>query len=77
MRLHPFHVIPIKKMLSCAGANRRQTGMRDEFRKPQHTVARVRIDQPIMSLRSSARFKAQVVKALHRAKIKFPGRQKI
>merc|ERR1712234_90982 len=28
MRVHPFHVLRINKMLSCAGADRLQTGMR-------------------------------------------------
>lgn len=56
---------------------RLQTGMRGAFGKPQGTVARVRIGQPIMSVRSSDRFKAQVVEALRRAKFKFPGRQKV
>lgn len=51
--------------------------MRGAFGKPQGTVARVRIGQPIMSVRSSDRFKAQVVEALRRAKFKFPGRQKV
>ncbi|XP_058826907.1 large ribosomal subunit protein uL16-like [Topomyia yanbarensis] len=69
MRLHPFHVIRISKM--CAGADRLQTGIRGVFGKPQGTVARVRIGQPIMSVRSSDRFKAQVVEALCRAKFKF------
>lgn len=56
---------------------RLQTGMRGAFGKPQGTVARVRIGQPIMSVRSSDRYKAQVVEALRRAKFKFSGRQKI
>ncbi|KAJ8978671.1 hypothetical protein NQ317_019107 [Molorchus minor] len=60
IRLHPFHVIRINKMLSCAGADRLQTGMRGAFGKPQGTVARVRIGQPIMSVRSSDRFKAAI-----------------
>lgn len=51
--------------------------MRGAFGKPQGTVARVRIGQPIMSVRSSDRYKAQVVEALRRAKFKFSGRQKI
>lgn len=51
--------------------------MRGAFGKPQGTVARVRIGQPIMSVRSSDRYKAQVVEALRRAKFKFPGRQKV
>lgn len=51
--------------------------MRGAFGKPQGTVARVRIGQPIMSVRSTDKFKAQVIEALRRAKFKFPGRQKI
>lgn len=51
--------------------------MRGAFGKPQGTVARVNIGQPIMSVRSSDRFKAQVIEALRRAKFKFPGRQKV
>jgi len=77
MRLHPFHVIRINKMLSCAGADRLQTGMRGAFGKPQGTVARVRIGQPIMSVRSVDKYKGSVIEALRRAKFKFPGRQKI
>merc|ERR1712111_203012 len=35
IRPHPFHVVRINKMLSCAGADRLQTGMRGAFGKPQ------------------------------------------
>lgn len=56
---------------------RLQTGMRGAFGKPQGTVARVRIGQAIMSVRSSDRYRAVVVEALRRAKFKFPGRQKV
>ncbi|XP_066427472.1 large ribosomal subunit protein uL16 isoform X1 [Molothrus aeneus] len=77
VRLHPFHVIRINKMLSCAGADRLQTGMRGAFGKPQGTVARVHIGQVIMSIRTKAQNKEHVVEALRRAKFKFPGRQKI
>ena len=55
VRLHPFHVICINKMLSCAGADRLQTGMRGAFGKPQGTVARVHIGQVIMSIRTNCR----------------------
>merc|ERR1711983_64697 len=77
MRVHPFHVVRINKMLSCAGADRLQTGMRGAFGKPQGLVARVNIGQPLMSVRSKENFKDSVVEALRRAKFKFPGRQKI
>ncbi|KAG7278453.1 hypothetical protein CRUP_038748 [Coryphaenoides rupestris] len=77
VRLHPFHVIRINKMLSCAGADRLQTGMRGAFGKPLGTVARVNIGQVIMSVRTKVQNKEHVVEALRRAKFKFPGRQKI
>merc|ERR1712071_733248 len=77
IRPHPFHIVRINKMLSCAGADRLQTGMRGAFGKPQGTVARVRIGQPIMSIRARENNKAQAIEALRRAKFKFPGRQKI
>ncbi|XP_022316272.1 large ribosomal subunit protein uL16-like [Crassostrea virginica] len=77
MRVHPFHVIRINKMLSCAGADRLQTGMRGAFGKPQGTVARVHIGQPIMSVRARENHQGSVIEALRRAKFKFPGRQKI
>ena len=63
-------------MLSCAGADRLQTGMRGAFGKPQGTVARVHIGQPIISVRARENASASVVEALRRAKFKFPGRQK-
>merc|ERR1712174_2176 len=52
MRVHPFHVLRINKMLSCAGADRLQTGMRGAYGKPQGTAARVKIGQVLISIRS-------------------------
>lgn len=77
VRIHPFHVIRINKMLSCAGADRLQTGMRGAFGKPIGTVARVSIGQPLMSVRAKDAHKSVVIEALRRAKYKLPGRQKI
>lgn len=64
-------------MLSCAGADRLQTGMRGAFGKPLGTVARVDIGQIILSVRVKEQHKEHVIEALRRAKFKFPGRQKI
>ncbi|XP_043858201.1 60S ribosomal protein L10-like isoform X1 [Dromiciops gliroides] len=75
--LHPFHVICINKMLSCAGAERLQTGMQGTFGKPQGTVAHVHIGQVIMSIQTKVQNKEHVTEALQRAKFKFPGHQKI
>ncbi|KAF0436868.1 60S ribosomal protein L10-A [Gigaspora margarita] len=49
--VHPFHVIRINKILSCASANRSQTGMRSAFSKPTGTVACIDIEQIIFSVR--------------------------
>jgi large subunit ribosomal protein L10e len=75
--VHPFHVVRINKMLSCAGADRLQTGMRGAFGKPQGTVARVNIGQIILSVRTRDAHRATAIEALRRSMYKFPGRQKI
>lgn len=77
IRCHPFQVLRINKMLSCAGADRLQTGMRHAYGKPAGVAARVAIGQPIISVRSKDSFGPSVVEALRRAKFKFPGRQKV
>ena len=41
VRAHPYHVVRINKMLSCAGADRLQTGMRGAFGKRQSGQVRV------------------------------------
>ncbi|ODQ49977.1 60S ribosomal protein L10, partial [Saitoella complicata NRRL Y-17804] len=77
VRPHPFHVVRINKMLSCAGADRLQTGMRGAWGKPNGLVARVNIGQIIMSVRTRDNNKAVVIEALRRSAYKFPGQQKI
>eukprot|EP01088_Endostelium_zonatum_P006653 TRINITY_DN18797_c0_g1_i1.p1 TRINITY_DN18797_c0_g1~~TRINITY_DN18797_c0_g1_i1.p1 ORF type:complete len:213 (+),score=38.26 TRINITY_DN18797_c0_g1_i1:68-706(+) len=77
VRAHPYHVLRINKMLSCAGADRLQTGMRGAFGKPYGTTARVHINQIIFSIRSKDNVAKHVVEALRRSKFKFPGRQKV
>jgi large subunit ribosomal protein L10e len=77
MKLHPWNVIRINKMLSCAGADRLQTGMRGAYGKPYGKVARVDIDQIIMSVRTTEEHIESAKLALRRAGMKFPGRQKV
>jgi len=77
VRVHPFHVLRINKMLSCAGADRLQTGMRGAFGKAQGTAARVAIGQILMSIRCKDVHTDAAQEAMRRAKFKFPGRQKI
>lgn len=57
-------------MLSCAGADRLQTGMRGAWGKPYGTVARVNIGQIILSIRCKDANKAVVMEAFRRAQYK-------
>lgn len=77
VRVHPWHVLRINKMLSCAGADRLQTGMRGAFGKPEGVVARVKINQILFSVRARGDKGKFVLEALRRAKYKFPGRQRV
>ena len=77
VRCHPYHILRINKMLSCAGADRLQTGMRHAFGKPQGLVARVNIGQRILSMRTYEKNLHHAVQAMRRSKYKFPGQQKI
>jgi large subunit ribosomal protein L10e len=77
VRVHPYHVIRINKMLSCAGADRLQTGMRGAFGKPNGLCARVNIGQILLSIRCKDQHREVACGALRRAKFKFAGQQKI
>ena len=77
IRIHPWHTIRINKMLSCAGADRLQQGMRGAFGKPLLKAARVDIGQILISVRCGLEHVAHAKEALRRSKFKFPGRQKI
>merc|ERR1712182_175405 len=70
IRVHPFHVLRINKMLSCAGADRLQTGMRGAFGKTYGTVARVKIGQILCSIRCREGVQKHALEALRRAKYK-------
>jgi large subunit ribosomal protein L10e len=77
IRVHPYHVLRINKMLSCAGADRLQTGMRGAFGKPYGLCARVSIGQIMISIRCKEATVPVATEALRRAKYKFPGRQRV
>lgn len=77
IRVHPWHVIRINKMLSCAGADRLQTGMRHAYGKALCKAARVSIGSILISIRTKQENVPHAQEALRRAKFKFPGRQKV
>jgi large subunit ribosomal protein L10e len=69
VRAHPYHVVRINKMLSCAGADRLQTGMRGAFGKPNGLVARVNIGQIILSCRTRDSRKSPWISFRHPSRI--------
>lgn len=77
VRVHPWHVLRINKMLSCAGADRLQQGMRGAFGKPYGKSARVDIGTILLSIRCNLNTVAHAKEALRRSMFKFPGRQTI
>ena len=77
INLHPFHVLRINKMLSTAGADRLQTGMRHAFGKPSGSVARVNHPQCIMEVRAPKEGLAHAIEAFRRASFKFPGKSRV
>merc|ERR1739841_312268 len=77
IRPHPFHTLRVNKMLTCAGADRLQTGMRGAFGKSYGTAARCDIGQVLMSIRKKIEKTECAVEALRRAKYKIAGRMKI
>ena len=77
IRKHPWHVVRINKMLSCAGADRLQQGMRQSYGKPYGRMARVKIGDILISVRVSADNVKFAQEALRRACFKFSGRQTV
>merc|ERR1712195_316892 len=77
IRPHPWHVVRINKMLSCAGADRLQTGMRHAYGKALLKAARVNIGDILVSLRVGTQHVGHACEALRRSKCKFPGRQNV
>ena len=76
-RVHPWHVLRINKMLSCAGADRLQAGMRGAFGKSYGKAARVKIGSILYSVRIREADVKKALEAFRRAKNKFPGSQRI
>ena len=77
IRPHPWHVVRINKMLSCAGADRLQTGMRGAYGKALLKACRVNIGAILVSIRVESKNVAHACEALRRSKCKFSGRQTV
>jgi large subunit ribosomal protein L10e len=77
IRPHPWHVLRINKMLTCAGADRLQAGMRQAFGKSYAKASRINIGDHLVSIRVKREAVPHVLEALRRGKNKLPGRQKV
>lgn len=77
VRKHPWHAVRINKMLSCAGADRLQSGMRGAFGKSYGKACRVKIGDILCSVRVKKENVKHAIEALRRGKHKLPGRQNI
>ena len=75
VRKHPWHVLRINKMLTCAGADRLQAGMRQAFGKAYQKACRVKIGDILMSLRVKREHLKHAVDAMNNCKGKLPGKQ--
>ena len=77
IRKHTWHTLRINKMLSCAGADRLQAGMRKAFGKSYAKACRVKIGDVLISLRIKKENMKVAAEALRLGKNKLPGRQNI
>jgi len=72
IRVHPHHIVRENPMATGAGADRVQDGMRKAFGKPVSSVARVKANQRVLTVRTNKRNFKDAKEALRRAAMKFP-----
>ncbi len=72
VRVKPFHYLRENKMISGAGADRVQDGMRKAFGKVIGLAARVDAGQPLMTVRVNREHIGVAMKALKKAAPKLP-----
>ena len=72
IRVKPYHYLRENKMISGAGADRVQDGMRKAFGKVIGVAARVRPNQALITIRTDRDHIQQAMKALKKAAPKIP-----
>jgi large subunit ribosomal protein L10e len=72
VRPKPYHYLRENKMISGAGADRVQDGMRKAWGKVIGVAARVSPNQPLITIRTDRQHIANSMKALKKAAPKFP-----
>lgn len=72
IRIYPHNVLRENKIATGAGADRISEGMRAAFGKPIGTAARVKPDQGLITLETTANHIVTAKQALKRASVKLP-----
>ena len=72
IRVYPHHIVRENPMATGAGADRVQDGMRKAFGKPVSSVALVKANQRILTIKTNKRNFNDAKEALRRAAMKFP-----
>lgn len=72
VRVYPHNVLRENKLATGAGADRVSDGMRHAFGKAVGTAARVKSDQPIITVKVNPQHIDAAKEALHRAAVKLP-----
>ncbi|MFH1784860.1 MAG: 50S ribosomal protein L16 [Candidatus Micrarchaeota archaeon] len=77
VRVYPHHVVRENKMISGAGADRLQKGMRQSFGRPTDRAARLKVGTALFTIFSYKAHEATLKKALVKAKMKLSGKFRI
>jgi large subunit ribosomal protein L10e len=72
IRVYPHHIVRENPMATGAGADRVQDGMRKAFGKPVSSVALVKTNQKILTIKTNKKNFIDAKEALRRAAMKFP-----
>ncbi|NYB51562.1 MAG: 50S ribosomal protein L16 [Methanobacteriaceae archaeon] len=72
IRVYPHHIVRENPMATGAGADRVQDGMRKAFGKPVSSVALVKANQRVLTIRTNKKNFIDAKEALRRAAMKFP-----
>jgi len=73
VRAYPHHVLRENAIITGAGADRLQTGMRHSFGRPKGRAARLKMGQPVFSVKVNTKRSAEKArKALKRIRSKLP-----
>lgn len=74
VRVYPHHIVRENKMITGAGADRLQKGMRKAFGRPTSRAARVHSGQIVFSIWMNGQQAPIIREAIRRAKLKLAGR---